>query len=71
MSQLTIVSARKEIDLSINAQFVGFSAIDRNSYDASYEGEDEHGHHWKTSPMGFGHTAAEAVADLLEQLEEL
>lgn len=45
-----------------------WSAIDSDTYDASYEGEDETGHHWKSSPIGHGSTEAEAIADLLEQL---
>jgi len=46
-----------------------WSAIDSDTYDASYEGEDETGHHWKSSPQGFGATEQEAIDDLLEQLE--
>lgn len=65
-----ILETRKEIELSVEPQFVGFSAIDSNTYDASYEGEDENGHHWKSSPAGHGETEAEAVADLIEQLVE-
>jgi hypothetical protein len=64
-----ILDTREEIELSVEPQFVGFSAIDSNTYDASYEGEDENGHHWKTSPAGHGVTEAEAIADLIDQLE--
>lgn len=45
-----------------------WSAIDADTYDASYEGEDENGHHWKSSPQGFGATEEEAKDDLKEQL---
>lgn len=47
-----------------------WSAIDEDTYDASYEGEDETGHHWKQGPVGRGATEAEAIADLLEQIAE-
>ncbi len=47
-----------------------WSAIDDDTYDASYEGEDENGSHWRCSPSGHGATEAEAIADLLSQLEE-
>lgn len=45
-----------------------WSAIDADTYDASYEGEDENGSHWKSSPRGFGATEQEAKDDLREQL---
>ena len=44
-------------------------AYDADTYDASYEGEDENGHHWKLSRAGWGATEEEAIADLREQLE--
>ena len=47
-----------------------YCAIDSDTYDASYEGEDENGHHWKSSPVGHGATEAEAIEDLLDQLAE-
>jgi hypothetical protein len=47
-----------------------WSAIDADTYDASYEGEDENGSHWKASPQGFGATEQEAIEDLLEQIQE-
>jgi hypothetical protein len=47
-----------------------WSAIDSNTYDASYEGEDESGSVWKCSPSGHGATEEEAVNDLIEKLEE-
>jgi hypothetical protein len=47
-----------------------YCAIDSDSYDASYEGEDENGSHWRCSPSGHGATEAEAIADLFSQLEE-
>jgi hypothetical protein len=66
---------RSGIDLKINCNYppiptrkFDYSAIDGNTYDASYEGEDEAGHHWKSSPVGHGATPEEAVRDLLEQL---
>lgn len=46
-----------------------WSAIDYDTYDASYEGEDECGSSWKRSPSGHGATELGAVKDLLSQLE--
>jgi hypothetical protein len=46
-----------------------WSAIDDDTYDASYEGEDESGSVWKCSPSGHGATELEAVKDLLSQLD--
>lgn len=43
-------------------------AWDDDTYDASFEGSDESGDHWKSSPMGYGATEQEAIDDLLEQL---
>jgi len=47
-----------------------WSAIDADTYDASYEGEDETGHHWKSGPVGRGATEQEAIDDLLAQIAE-
>jgi len=47
-----------------------WSAIDDETYDASYEGEYESGHHWESSPQGFGATEQEAITHLLEQINE-
>jgi len=47
-----------------------YSAIDEDTYDASYEGEDETGHHWKGSPIGWGATEEEAIQDLKDQIKE-
>jgi len=46
-----------------------WSAWDDDTYDCSYEGEDETGHHWSSSPVGHGATEQEAIDDLLSQLE--
>jgi hypothetical protein len=46
-----------------------WSAIDDDTYDASYDGEDESGHHWTMSTTGEGPTELDAVMDLLERLE--
>jgi hypothetical protein len=48
-----------------------WSAIDYATYDASYEGEDETGPRWKTSPSGHGATELQAIYDLFDQLEEI
>jgi hypothetical protein len=53
----------------IPVRSMDWSAIDGNTYDASYEGEDENGHHWKCGAAGHGASENEAIADLLEQLE--
>ena len=74
----SIIATRQEIDLSTNFVYPpipirshDWSAIDANTYDASYEGEDESGSVWRCSPSGTGATEAEAIADLIEQLEEV
>jgi hypothetical protein len=73
---MTIIATRQEISLQttfvyppIPSRSNDWSAIDENTYDASYEGEDETGHHWSSSPAGTGETEAEAIEDLLNQLE--
>jgi hypothetical protein len=74
---VSLLSTREEIHLSTNFVYppipsrnFDWSCIDDNTYDASYEGEDENGHHWRSSPSGHGATEQAAIADLLEQLEE-
>lgn len=47
-----------------------WSAIDENTYDASYEGEDESGEHWSQGPHGTGTTEQEAIDVLFDQIEE-
>lgn len=73
--QLSILATRQVIDLRTNFDYppipirsLDWSAIDDNTYDASYEGEDESGSIWHCSPSGHGATEAEAIEDLLEQL---
>ncbi len=39
-----------------------------DNFDASFEGSDENGDHWKSSPQGFGATEQEAIDDLLSQV---
>ncbi len=75
--QLSILATRQVIDLHtscdcppIPIRSLDWSAIDDNTYDASYEGEDESGSIWRCSPSGHGATEAEAIADLLDQLAE-
>jgi hypothetical protein len=73
---VTVLATREEISLSTTFEYppipcrsMDWSAIDDDTYDASYEGEDEAGNHWKSGPVGRGATEAEAIKDLLEQLE--
>jgi hypothetical protein len=73
---LSIVSIRQEIDLvttfdypPIPIRCLDWSAIDSNTYDASFEGSDESGDHWKSGPIGHGKTENEAIQDLFDQLE--
>ena len=72
----TLLSNKQEICISTSFDYppipirsMDWSAIDANTYDASYEGEDESGSVWKCSPSGHGRTEAEAIEDLLDQLE--
>ena len=74
---VTILATHETINLSTSFDYPpipcrsqDWSAIDYGSYDASYEGEDESGSHWTCSPSGHGATEAEAITDLLEQLED-
>ena len=73
---VTILSTRQEISLVTSFDYppipirsMDWSAIDDNTYDASYEGEDETGSIWKCSPSGHGRTEQEAIEDLFDQLE--
>lgn len=75
--KLCVISTRQEIDLCTSADYppipfrnMDWSAIDSNTYDASYEGEDENGHHWSCGISGHGEKEIEAVNDLIDQLEE-
>jgi hypothetical protein len=72
---VSLLSTKEEILLETNFDYppipcrnLDWSAIDGNSYDASYEGEDEDGEHWSSGPVGHGETEQEAIEDLLEQL---
>jgi hypothetical protein len=73
---VTIVATRQEISLRttfvyppIPSRASDWSAIDDNTYDASFEGTDESGDHWSQGAHGVGATEAEAIGDLLDQLE--
>ena len=70
---LSVVSTREVIHLSTNFDYppipvrsFDWSAIDANTYDADC---DQDGY-FSTSPTGRGETEHEAIADLLDQLEE-
>ena len=74
--EFTLLSTRETISLQtcfdyppIPCRSMDWSAIDDNTYDASYEGEDESGSIWKCSPSGHGATELEAIENLLDQLE--
>ncbi len=74
---ISILATHQVIDLSTNFDYppipircLDWSAVDGNTYDASYEGEDESGSIWSCGRSGHGETEAEAIADLLEQLAE-
>lgn len=74
---VSLLSTREVIHVSTNFDYppipircLDWSAVDDNTYDASFEGSDESGDHWKCSPSGHGATEREAIADLLEQLDE-
>ena len=75
---VTMLEARKTINVSTSFDYppvpirsMDWSAVDDDTYDASYEGEDESGSIWNCSPSGHGRTQAEAILDLIEQLEAL
>ena len=64
------------VNIKVNAVFppipirsLDYEAYDADTYDASYDGEDENGHHWKSSPLGHGATPQEAIDDLKSQME--
>ena len=38
-SLVTLIESRREIHLRVSGAYVGYSAIDDNTYDASYDGE--------------------------------
>jgi hypothetical protein len=70
--RVTLIATREEVVLQTeqpNPYGNEWSAIDANTYDASYEGEDETGHHWSESGgRGWGATEAEAIEDLFDQI---
>lgn len=73
----SILATRQEVLLStcfeyppIPIRSMDWSCIDDNTYDCNYEGEDENGSRWKSSPVGRGASEQEAIQDLLEQLSE-
>lgn len=73
---VTSLATRQTLNISTNFDWppipvrsMDWSAVDDDTYDASYEGEDENGSHWSCSPSGHGSTQTEAILDLLEQLE--
>ena len=75
---VSLLATRQVINVSVCFDYppipirsMDWSAVDDDTYDCSYDGEDETGHHWtSSSPVGHGETQAEAIKDLLEQLEE-
>ena len=74
---VTIIETRQEILLSTSFDYppipirsMDWSAVDANTYDASYEGEDESGSIWRCSPSGHGVTESEAILALFENLAE-
>jgi hypothetical protein len=56
--------SRREIHLQVSGAYVGYSAIDDNTYDASYDDGE-----WTQGEHGLGATENEAIEDLLDQLE--
>lgn len=71
----TVLATRQEVTLStvfeyppIPIRSMDWSCVDDDTYDASFEGSDESGDQWKSSPVGRGATEQEAIQDLLEQL---
>ena len=64
---VAILSIPAAIDLQTELQPDGqWSAIDRNTYEAESDSEGW----WSKSPVGYGKTEQEAIADLIEQIEE-
>ena len=73
---LTVLATRQIIDLHtscvcppIPIRTLDWQAIDDNTYDCSYEGEDESGSIWVTGAMGTGRTELDAINALLDELE--
>src|SRR5271167_13641 len=64
-SLVTLVESRREIHLRVSGAYTGYSAIDENTYEASFDDGA-----WTQSEHGTGATEREAVDDLLEQLAE-
>jgi hypothetical protein len=69
----SVVATRQEIHLSttfvyppIPVRDYDWSAIDSNTYDCDWDGEQ----YVSRCPQGSGRTEAEAIADLFEQIEE-
>jgi len=62
---VTLVESRREIYLRVGRAYTGYSAIDENTYEASFDDGA-----WTQSEHGTGATEREAVDDLLEQLAE-
>src|SRR5271155_2887257 len=62
---VTLAESRREIHLRVSGAYVGYSAIDENTYEASFDDGA-----WTQSEHGTGATEREAVDDLLEQLAE-
>lgn len=55
------------MDIRTEINFIGeWTAIDRSTYDCDC---DQDGF-FSTSPVGYGKTEQEAIADLLEQIED-
>ncbi|GAC1632798.1 MAG: hypothetical protein NVS9B14_06480 [Candidatus Acidiferrum sp.] len=71
---VTLIATREEILLQTgqpNPYGSEWDAIDASTYDASFEGSDEDGDHWKESGgRGWGATEQEAIDDLLDQILE-
>lgn len=65
---VSLLATRDEIELHTGPEYIGWSAIDSNTYDAGDIAED--GSVYSTSPYGSGKTEAEAINDLFDQLEE-
>ena len=65
---LSLISTRSDIQLRATPQFIGWSAIDDNTYDADASGEN--GEMVSDSAQGWGDTEAEAINDLFDQLED-
>lgn len=69
---VTLIATKEEILLRTgqpNPYGREWDAIDANTYDASFEGSDEDGDHWKESGgRGWGATEQEAIEDLFDQI---